>query len=368
MSLRHKQGSGVVSGAGSVVDDRAPVWHVDRQGHDIGPLSALELALAAKSGLLEASDCIWRAGLSRWYRASEVVGLLHAGRVVGAAVAHSGTSTQTLPSGGDDHLSARVDRPDPAHRAMAERWWDTALPGAHMKSATPAARARPEAPRQPNRSRSFAEPVPSTEIDTAAGARDATPAPTPTSEAQSRQLPALIPPTALVAEQMGNSVTERIADAVARQIIAMLERNEIRNLDDLSTDERLIQLAQTVYSALPGSIRGLASGTVGRPFVEARIFDILVSLRASISPQTRAEDLRVIILERTPHLARAIDAAAANVMRSASAAVTASWNAALATFKRPALFADAGLVAMTGGASLAPLDAPTPARELLARR
>jgi hypothetical protein len=56
------------------LDER--IWYVSRSGQMTGPISTIELAVAAKNRLLSAEDEIWRIGLPRWFAAGEIGGLL----------------------------------------------------------------------------------------------------------------------------------------------------------------------------------------------------------------------------------------------------------------------------------------------------
>ena len=49
---------------------------MNQSGRMIGPLSTVEMALAAKNLIIKSQDEIWRMGLPRWYKAGEIGGLI----------------------------------------------------------------------------------------------------------------------------------------------------------------------------------------------------------------------------------------------------------------------------------------------------
>jgi hypothetical protein len=51
-------------------------WYVYRAGHRHGPMPSIELALLAKTNVLQHSDLIWCDGLPDWVEAGGVSGLL----------------------------------------------------------------------------------------------------------------------------------------------------------------------------------------------------------------------------------------------------------------------------------------------------
>ena len=132
-----------------------------------------------------------------------------------------------------------------------------------------------------------------------------------------------------LAFRVGGKVVRRLADTIANNVVIALDRNAIRTLDDLATNERLMAVASATFDIIPATIRALLSRTVGRPFIEERIFEMLLSLRASVPPHTRTSDLRGAILGYAPLIARKIDDGLILARQKASAMVSSSWTSTL---------------------------------------
>jgi hypothetical protein len=119
-----------------------------------------------------------------------------------------------------------------------------------------------------------------------------------------------------------SSSTLRIADSVAHHIVNMLDRYDIHTVDDMTSDQRLRQTSEMTFDSLPFPLRVTLNHTTGRPFIEDRIFDVLIMLRGSaLSSQTRNLDIRHLVLAQIPAMAASIDAAMARTSQSVRSTV-----------------------------------------------
>jgi len=124
------------------------------------------------------------------------------------------------------------------------------------------------------------------------------------------------------------------ADRIAREIILMLDRYDIKTIDDLASNDRLRQMAGFTFDALPTTVRLPLSGFVGRAWVEAHIFDALLRLRAALlRPEYQSLDLRQIALAQVPAIALALDTAIAQTANGMGSLVSSNWNAVSGAIK-----------------------------------
>ena len=284
-------------------------WIVNRRGQLIGPFSSIELALAAKDGLLGNDDYIWKAGLSDWFRAGDVEGL--------------------LTSRGPRSRSTVSER---SYRNLTS-FYSAAIPRAEHTKFEDRSPKRPEA--AVARSNGIVAQAPVAQTQAAqflsqsydhdrrireTALRIAEPATVAPSMMMMSAAPAAVAPAG------EGSVTRKIADRIALEIILMLDRNEVRTLEDLASNARLRQLAGVTFDALPSAIRYSLSGTLGKPRVEEQIFDALVRLRATLLiPEYRSLDLRQIALKQVPTIALALDNAIAHAAAGVGSLIATNW-------------------------------------------
>jgi len=220
------------------------VWFISRAGSLLGPISTWELALAAKYALLAPSDRVWKPELAHWVVVGEVAGLLpqsQAQATLGLAVEPQRPAVEphrpaVEPRRNSEAVSAKVESRDLVSSPPSSYWPDiAALP------------------------------------DNAA------------SEAQS-----------IVEDKV--SVTRRLAETIALQVVQMLDRYKVKTFDDIATDERLRQLTGLTFDALPLAVRATLNHSVGRSFTKDRIYDVLFAARASLlSPKARAAAIDIAV-------------------------------------------------------------------------
>ncbi|MEQ1697880.1 MAG: DUF4339 domain-containing protein [Hyphomicrobiaceae bacterium] len=285
------------------------VWLVDRHGQRAGPLSGVELAFAAKNGLLDENDFIWKSGLPCWYRAAEIEGLLP-------------KSARTETTQSEPAIGSGATRQEQPARTGITGYYSAARPlidGAHTakKEATTADPA-------------VGRPTPASLRMEKINPRSPVPHSPPI--VQSRMAAAPAQEAAKESSQLANgpdqdSVTRKIADSIAHEIVVMLDRNNIKTVDDLTSNDRLHQLAGFTFDALPTAIRFTLSSTIGRPRIEAHIFDALVMLRAALmSPGFRSMDLRQVAANQGPAIAVALDTAITQAAAGFGTVVSSKWN------------------------------------------
>ncbi len=254
--------------------ESSPEWYVDRGGRRIGPLSTVELALAASNGLMGPADHLWHEGLPRWIAVAEIDGLL------------------STPS--------RVPRPQPSSFPSLTSYFDATIveASAHRDHYASQRSAPDHDWRRP------------------AGGY---PVPVPYSAPPAEMVPYAPPQPIVPAAFKGyghpnnpafqNSMTFKIASGIAHQIVVLLEQNGVRTGDDLSSGSRLKQYAANVVDALPGSARLVLTQTVGRAFVEEQVVEILAAIRPSLTPSLHSEHFRTMVMASAPMLTQKIDQA-----------------------------------------------------------
>ena len=283
-----------------------PVWYVSQSGRLIGPMSTLQLALAARECLLDQGAFIWRHGLPRWFGVTEVTGLLaNAPEAPPPPVAHSSPATS--------HATSLRDEFEPLRSKLSLRLAEALAPpepqiGLSTLATFQAAMARRRSPE---------------------GARTAPDTAAPASNVSTAGDGGAMPDAA-------RSVTQRIARNLADHVIRILERNEIKTFDDLASNERLDGLAARTFESLPGTLRLALSQSVGRPFVEARVVDLLIYVRTAIPRHARDADLRALAESQIPVLAAYIEQAVAGATSSVGSYVTTRWSALLSAFRTEA--------------------------------
>lgn len=334
-------------------------WLVVAAGRRFGPLSTLELAYAARHGIVTGDCLIWRDGLPRWFLASEVAGLIP------DDVAHWSPALER-------HRSSNPLLPDASQRRGAISPYALASPGTGPRSyeictfddsgrptldlvAVPEAAASvvpnaapevmpevvPAAPASAGSS-----PRQSLAIIAASDSRQAALLIDTLRRCEARADNELAPYFSTIEPGAGDtvgshSVTRRIAEMIAQQIVILLKRNDIDTIDELTSNTRLRSLATVVYDAVPATARFTISQTVGRDFVEERIFDVLSSVRGSfvrtyLSPEARADDLHRMVLAQAPALARTIDEAVASTLDNVSTTIKSNWTLAMGLFRAEA--------------------------------
>jgi GYF domain 2 len=120
--------------------------------------------------------------------------------------------------------------------------------------------------------------------------------------------------------------TRRIADEIVQQIVAQLDRHQVSKRDHMAKNGLLRDWSARAYEAIPGAMRLTVSHSVGRRFVEDRIYKIFLLIRTTFQPGTGAADLRRIALEQAPVITAQIDEAIARAGTG-----TGSWSNGLAS-------------------------------------
>jgi len=300
-------------------------WIVERRGQQLGPFSTVELALAAKNGLLGEDDLIWKSGLPNWVRAGEVDGLLpsqeQAAQVGSYGAASTGREQTNLVHCYSAAFSARKAAPIEPRTVQAQP-----APRPQMSVVV-----RHDLSSQTYRDQTYRDlgrHEPRLADNTAGRQTDA--------EAMAR-LPAVLPAQSVgvtSSSLVDASKSHTFADRIAREIILMLDRYDIKTIDDLASNDRLRQLAGFTFDALPTTVRLPLSGIVGRAWVEAHIFDALLRLRAAVlRPEYQSLDLRQIALAQVPAIALALDTAIAQTTNSMGSIVSSNWNAVSGAIK-----------------------------------
>lgn len=288
-------------------------WVLERDHRRLGPLTILQLALAAKTGLVQPSDLIWKPGLPRWFEAGEVPGLLPP---------RERPAPPRLRTFAETYREIEASRAAATHTPVAR----TATPP--PPAVQPASEAQntspwPELwPAAPTVLAAVPAPIGRRSIDA--------PAP-PLSDAMTGELAKALTPTTVDSRPM--TATQRIADAIARNIVMALTYQNIRTLDDLANDERLQGVAAAVFDTLPLAIRLPLTQTIGRSFIEARIVDLLRSFREKLPPDTRTADLSQRILGHAPVIAQWLDERMANASHAARATITGAWETSVAALR-----------------------------------
>ena len=177
------------------------VWHVIRAGR-VDMLTTWELALAARYGLLSPDDQIWRAGLPRSFVVSEIEGLLPRWP---AAVLPELKSPACQPATHQPaYQSLHSERPhQPVMPAPLAKFTLPERPAAHLMQVVPL--TAPAAP-YPNPHGSGAAAV-----------------------------------------NASSTSTLRMADSIAHHIVSMLDRYDIKTLDDMTSDLRLRQSSEMTF-------------------------------------------------------------------------------------------------------------------------
>lgn len=273
------------------------MWIVDRRGQHVGPFSTVELALAAKNGLLAENDLIWKSGLPAWFRAGEVEGLLPPAAAEGSRKP-AGPFRSNLMA---QYAAAIPAGPfAPVHRAA----------GADFRNTSEA------------RSRTVVSAdAPAANIRAAV----ATVAPAPASpaahepQAAAQSLPATQTPS-------DGRWTRQYAEQIAHQIVIVLERYEIKTIDDLASNERLRLLAGYTFDALPSAIRLPLSGMIGRAWVEAHVYNALAGLRSTLlTPEFLTMDLRQATLRQAPAIAATLEDAITQMAKGVGMLLATNW-------------------------------------------
>lgn len=337
MLLRAEGGWRVVSESA----DR--IWHIYRRDHRIGPVTALELAWLAKERHLKPTDFIWCRGLPDWIQASSVAGLIPTPEQ--QATPQSATPVSAAPAPPPQpapvnrlmsiHERFQLSADDPFARAarsisrasLAPQKLQASAPaasGPDAESKTVADRlagalqSRPAEPSQPAPAPSYpattqprrAAPrddvatsgnLPAMWSSLAAALTPATPAAPTTPVTTSTSLairdepprPADTGSASQWRELLNNDVGKSMADA----LIVVLDRLEIRSIDDLAADWRLQSIATDAYDTLPGTVRFLINQTIGRKTIEDYILDMLTHMKSRIPLEQRSRDLRLVIRE-----------------------------------------------------------------------
>lgn len=298
-------------------DHSGRIWHVARDGRVIGPLSSFELALAAKDGLLDCCDSIWKPGLPRWFSVVEVDGLLPG---------EPGTSRDPRPRERTGGTSRNLE--------SASALYEKALAACRASGGVHVGRM----PSRETATSCF--PLP---------AEPAAPAPECFPQSWSPNWPVLIPdcfppmdpepvgpkcnppnnnpfPGIVVELPSRTGVAQRIADNIACQIVRLMDQHGVKTFDDIATNERLRGLSGLTFEALPQTVKMALNQTIGRQVIEERIYDALIGLRTtSLSPSARSADLRQLVLDQAPSLAAAIDAAMASATSSIKTLLASKW-------------------------------------------
>ncbi|MEZ5857275.1 MAG: GYF domain-containing protein [Hyphomicrobiaceae bacterium] len=277
-------------------------WLIERGGTRIGPFSIVQLALAAKTGLLEPHDKIWQPGLARWYAAGEVPGLLMS------------APQPPLPP------MPRLPAPEPRPAIALHRDAATPAPNSTRPPAQPATAPRFPLPALPTLHHAPGLGLPPL------------PTITPAAPELAAMLAEAVSPTTVA--MPAGTTTEWIAEGIARKIIVILELQNIRTLDDLASDEKLKSLAALVVDSLPMAVRIPVCKTIGRGFVEGRIVDLLRALRDKLDPRTRTADLSEAIVSYAPRIAQAIDKHMHSAKSSARETLVGAWETTVDSLRR----------------------------------
>lgn len=287
----------------AVVRAAETVWHIDRRGQRIGPVSPFELAYLARNRHLDAQDLIWCAGMPGWIEAGSVAGLMapaeppRAPTPQPAANGLSGPSLSALYQ----HYRAVyepvvVDQPapsafNPQPEADASASGNAMLRIAEALGQTDAGNPISEG--------LASEPHHPAQPATAPGA-----AAWMESEAFSAAL-AVAPsgvPAGARRPLFGADIGKTAADAV----IVALDKFELRTVDDLASDDQLRSAAAYAYDMLPGTVRFLVHQSIGRGVLEGHLVDMLLTIRNRIPPGQRQRDIRALVNEMaaTPWLSQ----------------------------------------------------------------
>lgn len=246
---------------GNQPDAAAPeqIWLVEQDGRRIGPLSLVEVVMAANNHLLRADGRIWRQGLPRWLNVYEIEGLL----------------------GAEQHA------PPPQH--------------------------------------AYFEPPPTEPVYAPA------PGPVHYSEPMPVQQLALPAPVQQAAPRPNRdaSYTQRMADAIAEQIFVQLQLRNISKRDHLAKNSQLKDWSARAYDGLPGAMRLTISHSVGRKFIEDKIYEVFAFIRASMAASATPATLQAITRDQVPVLAAKIDEAVANA--KAGSILGGSWSETVAS-------------------------------------
>jgi hypothetical protein len=310
------------------------VWLVDQDNRQIGPLSTLQMALAAKNGLIAANALIWRDGLPRWFAADEIAGLLP-----------ENPPRQTWPAPAPSGMSAPKYRSETVERLVAEH---------AARRSPPLATLRPPATGSD-------EPLAPQDWARTSWASAASPEPLPTSQAEApferlrailgrwddEETPGTMPAAATTGEMLPalrhydrplmpatSSVTETLARHVAESIVLVLERHRIKSIDDLATGDRLRQFAVLVVDNLPGTVRLGLGTTIGRAVIEAKIVELFEFILFNIPRHHRQRDLRDVVADYVPQLARALEDAVAATASKVGSFVMSNISQAVSALRR----------------------------------
>lgn len=309
------------------------VWLVEQGNQQVGPLSTLELALAAKNGMLAADALIWRDGLPRWFAANEITGLLPPPPLrdkrkpgLAAEVAPSKPRSSAVDRLIAEHDARRSILPAPA-AASDWRGASGALVPGEWSSASSSSATLPSPPadesferlrallrrRDVDGTQSATKPVQTTGEYLPAPRHDKPPM-TPTGTASF-------------------GFTENLARNVADSIVHVLERHRIKTFDDLATGDRLRQLAVLVVDHLPGTVRLGLITTIGRAVVETKVVELFEFILFNIPRHHRQRDLRDVIEDYVPPLARAIEEAVAGTAAKVGSFVMSNISQAVAALR-----------------------------------
>jgi hypothetical protein len=72
-------------------------WYVTRQGQQMGPFTAGQLKQMAGRGEIDASDLVWKQGMTKWAPASQVKGLLEGVTGESASAGRPGRAAESKP-------------------------------------------------------------------------------------------------------------------------------------------------------------------------------------------------------------------------------------------------------------------------------
>lgn len=292
MALRAGHGMGSSDSAGGSGDFE---WYVLRDGRPVGPMNPQELAALSLSGHVAGQDFVWCEALTEWVRLGRALGIAE------QAAAPPRRPVVTMPDGAPSLLQLYLDRlPTTAGRpsqnvppAAAAATRRPAVGPAAVETRKPTAEhAAPPLSALPTRQ--FQTPAtgavqPSAWPVTADAPRG------PIISAISVSSPANIggepqPPAD------GTPSSHKILDGLAQALIQVLERHEIRTIEDLANDRRLEAVAAAVLDHLPWSIRIVINSTVGKAACEHRLAELLTAQRDRwLAAPTRSLDLRAFV-------------------------------------------------------------------------
>lgn len=309
------------------------IWHIDRRGKRIGPVSPFELAYLARNRHLDEHDLIWSLGMADWIEAGSVAGLLPSAEARRVSMDLSPSNGLPGPSLSAlyAHYLARYEpaKYEPASVAQSAPS-PVSLPRAadvsgnamtliaealdQSDSADTSARQSSGQPEQWAQ-----QPVQATQaaFTASTAAWMHTDAISPSAAASLPAAPLPAPVAGAAAGSSGTSPAARrplfsadIGRTAADAVIVALDKFEIRTVEDLASDDQLRTAAAFAYDLLPGTVRFLAHQTIGRSVLEGHLVEMLITIRNRIPPGQRQRDIRALVDEMaaTPWLSQRIGA------------------------------------------------------------